>query len=268
MPDPGIALAGWLAWSTIAAPATSDRAHIEWQAPAQCPSAAAVDVLAERLLLSSDADVHATATVSPAERGGYVLELRIADAPTSRTWHAPGCEQLAELAALVVAIAADPVTVAASIPDPPRSIDDERRGPAAGTATQEAEVRPRPSRRADRPGKPRDWHGLVAAHGVFGVAELPRFDAGVGLAVGIGRRRWRIELGATHLFAQIDEIPRSGGVHARLAAWNTSALACGLFGRRRIGLAICGGPELGALTAEAPDAPTPVPNTLLWVAGL
>ena len=64
--------------------------------------------------------------------------------------------------------------------------------------------------------------------------------------------------------------PFEGLDPAKAALWaiNTSVRACGLLGRDRLRLALCAGPELGALMGEARDVPRGASSAELWAAAI
>lgn len=245
--------------------ADTTRVRLQWQAPAACPGGDSVARLAEALLLGSDTQIRASATVTATPPRGFVAEVRVEGAD-SRRWHGRSCEALAELTALVVAVAADPLAVAAAIEPIPRA------KPVPGPTKRMA---PRPTRGASPHSvpatpaitSPAPWRGFVMVQGVAGVAALPKLDAGLGLVGGFGQRRWQIEVQTAHLFARTASLPRFSEVEARVSLWVTSVLACGVLDQGRVGVGLCAGPELGLARAAARGVTTSTPASSLWVAG-
>ncbi|HWB82326.1 MAG TPA: hypothetical protein VG755_45490 [Nannocystaceae bacterium] len=243
----------------IAAAAVLLAASLQWRAPAECPDAAHVEARARALAIDPAAvfDAHAEITREPS--GEYRLVLAIGD----RVEHhaARDCEVLAELTALVVAVATDPVAVATVVP--------EAIAPTVGTTTPAiaAPLAPSssPPRTATTRRKRSPWVTVLATHGIAGVAELPRIDAGLDLALSIERPRFAVQARGAWLFARRTAIP---GLPARaqLSAGNGSLRACAVWNRRALALLGCGGIELGAIVASSLDVRRPDTVTSLWVA--
>jgi hypothetical protein len=103
---------------------------------------------------------------------------------------------------------------------------------------------------------------------LFGIGELPRFDAGVGVAFGIGAGRGRFELHAAHLFARTAALPGLDGPSAAIASWNLSPRGCAVLGPRSVRAALCAGPELGIVTADGRDLVFTDRALALWVAAV
>ena len=243
----------------IAAAAVLLAASLQWRAPAECPDAAHVEARARALALDPAAELDARAEVERDASGAYRLALVLGD----RVEHhvAADCDVLAELTALVVAVAADPVAVATVMP--------EAIVPTVSTTTPRVEATPAAARSVPRTPATRrvrpPWVTVLATHGVAGVAELPRIDAGLDLALSIERPRFAVQARAAWLFAQRTAIP---GLPARaeLSAGNGSLRACAVWNRRALALLGCGGAELGAVVATSLDVTAPDTVTSLWVA--
>ena len=191
--------------------AQPQRIELQWSAPPECPGTDAVTAAAERLLLDHDAELHARGLIEAQPGGGYALTLVIEHPEGARVHHQQEreCTTLAELAALLVAVAADPITVveahpvargAEAAPIVPEPVDTS----ALDTAVPELGApTPAPTRARVRR-RPTGW---IRVAGIVGVAELPTVDAGLGITGAIELARWRVELGLSHLFAQQRQIP-------------------------------------------------------------
>ncbi|MBV1860389.1 MAG: hypothetical protein KUG77_18395, partial [Nannocystaceae bacterium] len=174
-----------------------------WDAPPACPEQAAVEQWIDRLMLAGPEDVpNWQGHVEASGDRGFVLTLSISG--KIRTLAAPDCERLAVAAALVVAVAADPVAVADVIepllpePEPARLVLENTPlvGPPEPTRT-EAPLSPSPPRRStaavpldDDPGV----SGVVSAAIGAELAVLPRPGFAASLGAGALWSRFRLEL--------------------------------------------------------------------------
>ncbi|HWB80910.1 MAG TPA: hypothetical protein VG755_38370 [Nannocystaceae bacterium] len=115
------------------------RIELQWSAPAQCPEQAEVAARAERLLLSSDEAVRAHAEIATAPDGSLVLDVTVIASDAEASYHHVGddCEALADVAALFVAVAADPSAAT-------EAIVVERSPPAVPVAPYTPAVAPAP----------------------------------------------------------------------------------------------------------------------------
>ena len=94
--------------------------QLTWEAPAQCPTKAEIDARIVQLLspeiLERAPPLTVRAHVEALADSEWVLELEIKTVAglRSRTVESPDCTSLADLTALVVALAVDPLAVAAA----------------------------------------------------------------------------------------------------------------------------------------------------------
>lgn len=246
-----------LAWSQPAAPGTSDGGALAlaWDAPASCPSAEAFTARVRRRLdgraPGPPAAIAARITTSPS---GYALTLDASignGAPTRRGVVGSSCEELADAAALIVAVAVDPVFVVAETvvapvvpevtatavgPAPPPS-------PARSPDTVDA-ARPRPG--AVSPVAPRGIGvGLRAGAGAW-FGALPRVGPTIAVDVVIGARRsLRAEIGALAIVRQRTTVAPGAGAEL----WLATAVVRGCFAPAvgRVRPTACLGVTAGAL---------------------
>ncbi|WAS92321.1 hypothetical protein [Nannocystis punicea] len=281
MPAPVLALG----LAAALAPAGVD---LEWQAPEGCPPAgdvaAATAKLLGRPLNPGEAGerVHARATVTREPRGFRLdLELQSQAGRDRRSLRDRRCQVLADAAAEILATAVDP-SLAPAVPPPlppesdgtwpeePESSDMSKTTPAP-TPTLFSPVAPPPAAPAPpaaptppgpgaddpldappptpAPAPPPDpLRASLRLTGVFDQGSLSGPTGGLGLALGVMRRRFRVELGLSGLAPREARLDPTQPPGARLSLWTASLRACGVAGLRpRLELAGCGGLEAGAL---------------------
>ena len=235
-------------------------ASLEWSAPAGCPSAAEVREDVEVLLGSGSGPREPLAVEAEvvADPDGYALRLAM-ETRTGRdvrSIRAPSCEQLARAASLIIATMQDPVAVsdrvdyvqrprAASVPSiPAPELPPVERVEPVETASPR-QVEPTPSEPASAP-----WRPALRLEGLVGSATLPRVDGGLALAAGLATSRFRVELGASHLFAQTVDHPTLSGVGLRVRATTGTVRGCGVPRWRAWEFPLCVAGEVGAMAAR------------------
>ena len=254
---------------TLSAPAPDAAAGpaLTWSAPTGCPDQAWVRSRMHRYLAGEDPLALDVAGRIELSETGYRLWLSIDGSP--RTLEGHDCARLAEAAALIIAVAADPVAVANTVENvaeggfaepspeptevparsettgpPPRAAVSTEAPPSTPSSPEPAQP---PSSNQTRTSNRRLSGGIRPRLGVGGNA-LPAAGIGVG-AVGLlrGTLPWRIQLGGTFWIPRTVDLGEQADVGARL--W---LAAGGLDGcweprvRTLFGL-VCGGLELGAL---------------------
>jgi hypothetical protein len=248
---------------------------LEWQAPARCPGRNAVLERVTSLLESAaeaKAPVKARGTVLeplPGASWELTLETVQGEGTWRRTIHARSCDELADAAALIIALVVDPnlnpTPPAASVPPPARA-------PApvpALTSTPPPPSAPRPPPAARPPAVSRARVPLhVAASAVGDVGSLPAAALGGELAAGADLGRARIEAVGT-VFPEVHKViarnPERGG--------DVELLAGGLRGCYLIPWTgweggVCGGVEAGRLRATGFGAREfNATEDELWLAG-
>lgn len=256
---------------------------VEWSAPAGCPERARVLDRA-RALIGGPADaamqqVAIRGIIEPAAAGFSLdVDIRTPSGATHKTAHADDCMVLADVAALMVAVAVDPLrtsealprrparapggpssaTDVPSTPEPappsPAAALPPSAAPSAGTARRPANLEPRgpepaspPADASPRP-RARMLRGLVRASGSIGRGLVPERDLGLGLGAGLLASHLRAELTLFHVFARDARYPPPSVAGAAIAAWGGSV---------RVGPYLRLGPvELHALASVAAAAVT------------
>jgi hypothetical protein len=240
--------------------------EVAWTAPDGCPTAD--DVLGATLVLlggsTGPSAVQAVGVVEQRNGAPYVLELRVATGgqPGTRRVEAKRCERLADVAALVLAIAIDPSVLARAPSETPP--ETQAPAPVAATpivpepSTTPPPVQPTPSERPKTsprptetpPTKPtarRRVHvGLVASGGV-GLALLPGTAAALGLATVISGRLWRVEIGALYWSPRRATSSANPDVGGRFQLGGGDLRACVVPGSGTIELPICAGLLVAAM---------------------
>jgi hypothetical protein len=258
-----------------------------WSAPAECPTAQDVLDRSRALGLTKDARVAAEAEVTQTD-GGFELRVTLDPDTPPRVVRDADCSVLADAAALMVALSADPVGVVAHVRQTEaaaarnESESDDRSGPArAGTSGSESESEPESEpepepepdpepERAKRSGRVR--FGLRLAGGLGGGA-LPGVNPGasVGLAAFGAKTKgwtWRIEAGWLHWFPRRKQFENFDEVTGDFRLTGGYLRAGPSFRWRTLSVPIQAGLDLGALTALTqtqgfPDTRGP---TQLWAA--
>ena len=250
---------------------------LRWDAPASCPSRAALEqaVAADlgRPLTTGDAEA-VSAGASARRRGDRRWELALTieprDAPAvARTVVAERCELLVEAAALMIAVAIDPDLFAEPVlaaeptsrepQDIPLEVPVSRKLPEVHDAPA---PRPRPT-----PPATRSLRAAVSLAAGLDVGALPRPAPGFLLRLGLLARRVRAEVGAGHWLEQSARVAGSaGGGDVRLTA--AQLAVCPRFALRKLELPVCAGLELGAMRGEGVGVTVPTVDRVFWLAVL
>lgn len=241
-----------------------DPVALDWRGPEACPGPAAVlgslEALAQR-------DEHAAARprvrvvgVTREVGGRFELDLRIHTASMSlrRRLRADACETLADAAALLIAIALDPLEVAAQVaveaadPVSRLPVDDV---PLAVAAPPEAVVvappRPRPAAVVRPPASPRIV-GLVRVEGGIDVGATPGLAGAVGGAAGLLARRVRVE--AYGLYTRPRPLQLDEQKVGEVARWALGARGCARVVQGALEIPLCGALEGGQFLASGTGA--------------
>lgn len=250
----------WVALAMAALP-VHERIRLEWDAPPECPDAADLQRrMAASLPDDSSADaealrVHGRIATSV---DGYVLELRI-DGPHGsgdRRLEAKDCSELAQAAALIIAVAIDPTSSPAeTIPEPPQAPVAIASSPAAPVARTPAATAPSIALtdRSAGEGAPTSSAPRFAMRGGLGFDTLSWRPIGLSTMLGLAvlGRRWRVDMIARYSAPSVVSAAREPALRARVQAWSIGSSACGVptIGRT-FELPLCGGIEVGAWHAH------------------
>jgi hypothetical protein len=241
---------------------------LQWEAPPECPDASGVKLYAEQLLgqpleTRRSPRVAARARVRRNDAGNWELRLSLSvgDRVDEDVLVAKQCRALADVTALKVALATDPVAVVESIEPVAtrspsgspvevrigRSIPDERDRSESG----------RPSRRS---------RATVALRATFGTGfgPLPGVSPGAGLFGSIDFRTYRVELGGQAFWgtdARYAALPNVGA-HLQLVSGIVRGCATPTAGALKF--PICLGFEAGVMRGEGFGVATTRTSTSGW----
>jgi len=255
--------------------------ELRWEGTPGCPDAEAVALAVHRNLGNAplaerEEIVRAEGRIRPGEGDQLELELSIDDGkgPGTRILQAETCDELADAAALIIAIAIDPDAAAlekaeepageepvvddepglvpappAGAAQPPREQSKESRPRANATPAASGSLGPEIKRTATRPRGPRSVHVRLGARAVGGadVGMTSPIGAAAGLAFGILLPKWRFDLTAVYLpprQAEAEANPDIGGV---LQLWAVGLRAAWVPRAGSVGFPIGAAIELGAM---------------------
>lgn len=257
---------------------------VQWQAPAACPTAAAVEGRVHELLGREPAEheLRATGVVSGGPPWRLELETTIGGRRQQRTLEAENCRAVAEAAALILAVSVDPLeatqgvartvggvaatsghatsSATATVVAPPRSPV-----PAVivrpEVATSETGVEPERVR-------PRPWLRLRAGGGAEAVA-IPGGTGGVRLGLAVEGERAFVQLEGSYWIDRLAVLragpPPSG---ARVGLGTVGVQGGVRLGGSRVSVPLALGLEAGGLRTRAEGLARGREVVLPWVAGV
>lgn len=274
--------------SSAAARAAPGNPGVElgWVAPPGCPGEAAVRAEIERLAgrslgAGTGATLHAAAVVSHGPRGWRAKIALIEDGelPREREIEGETCAEVADAAAVIVALAIDsaagvlpPPPLSVPLPPPPLSeplppplphIAWRPRPPAFRLARPEA----RPAARSASPRRAAKSFDLgFKTMGGVDFRSLPAPAVGFGLGAFVSLSRNRIEVFVAGWLPEVAAAPQRPYAGADISLVVGGARYCRLLVGSPLGLAGCGGIEIGAMTATSFGVPVSGAGSALWLA--
>lgn len=257
----------------LASAAPSANLDLRWDAPPECPTAKAVKLHVQMLMVADEhpAPLSTVQATVQNEAGNYILQLDLGEQPR-RTIAFEDCGSLTEAAALVIAVSLDPLgTARTTVPrlavpapdEPGREVppSPDPPPPPARVGTTAAEPVPRRTSRLT---------AFVRPEVGIGGGVLPGAGPGFGGAIGLrGTRPWRVESFAAywwprHTGVAGDPSPQSRG--ARLWLAHGGVRGCAEPDFERWSFPLCGGLEIGAMAGEG-EGPAIASrrNAALWL---
>ncbi|XYH98526.1 hypothetical protein ACMHYB_01820 [Sorangium sp. So ce1128] len=292
------ALAAVAGDARAATAASASGVELDWIAPGECADRGRVLAEIEQRLGRPSAEngeppLKARAVVSRNERGSWDLRLTTTFGETtrSRELHGETCAELADAAALIIALAIDPDAASRGIPeaepdagagagaisgaDPGAGaapeVDAAPDEPTAAEAPPPASPTPgasapaAPAQLAARPSSPLELRGTLRASGVLDTSSLPAVAPGAGISAGVLIGAFRAELSGTYFGAQrafVEPTTMGGDVHLTTGGLRL----CYAMRDRAFELGPCAGIEVGVMSAASFGAASPGSNRALWVA--
>lgn len=231
--------------------APTEGVALTWEAPDGCPTPEDVRARLDTLLGDRRAGapfVRLEATVSRKD-GTFALQMRTETASGTST-HAlssPDCQALADGAALVAAVAADPLAV-------DRTLDAAQAEEPELPPDEVTVTRTPPDDDGDGDGRPRGRLRLarfaLRADGVLEHGMLPKLGLGPVITAGLIGPQWRVELGAIVLVPRPVFTDDTNTAGAAIGSWSLRARGCGVPVVRIVEFPLCGGFEGGQMTAR------------------
>jgi hypothetical protein len=243
--------------STALAPAVADvaeRLQLRWEAPPACPSEAEVRdrigaYLGRDEFDETVDDVRVDARVASMHGGAWALtvEVRVGEESVRRRIEAPRCADTRDAAALIIAVALDPLRVSRQAPPPWRKPATTESPPSPPAA------RPPPVTPIPVPPSRRRWAD-VRVGGVMEVGAAPRVTGGVALEVALVGRRFRVGLVSRYLPPRtVRPFDRPSAAGVRVQTGVLGVRGCFVPSVGRIELPSCAQIDAGATRAEGVD---------------
>ncbi|MCY1059080.1 hypothetical protein [Nannocystis sp. SCPEA4] len=227
---------------------------LRWPEVAGCPTAAEVAAAIERLTPAGARRPVVVEAAIAASSAGYSLELsvRAGDTVLQRRAQDVGCGPLADATAVIVAVAAEPLEAG----------EGEARRPA-----QDDEIPP--GLRRSRPPEVRPPPAIGAFVAAVGAVGPPRSSApGLQAGLAVVWPRARLELRFHHTFAGTLRYANVPGAGAELQLSAAAVRGCPRRAWGTWSLHLCGGLELGALTAQGVGLARNERSVGMWAAGV
>lgn len=248
---------------------------LDWQAPAECPSGAAVHAQLDELT-TGDVDFDARGTIESTETGyRLTLSLNHGLQTQTRVAESPDCALLARAAALIIALDVDPIAAAErsftapSQPPLPRPLPPPSEAPPPISAPEERDPPPRdrtPQSARATPSTPRWSHGVEGAVGIgVGFLSTPSTTAGLEGVVGWTFGPLRVRLRGEHWIRSRRMLEPGAGIQAALSGAGLRTCYAPALGR--VWTPVCIGADAAALHGRGVgDAVTSLTFAEPWVA--
>lgn len=239
--------------------------RLVWDAPAACPGAAQVLSVVSELTGEQPPDLSTFQTIEGVvERHGaaWQLSLTLLDGARrrSRVITAPRCEDLVRAAGVAIALALDG-SIEATVQPPDPSSEVSREEPMASVP----EVLPTVVEPVKlEPVAASELHGLIEAEALVDVAALRAAAPGAGVAVGLKRRALTGLAHAVFLPTRREALGATASLELTLIAGGLRA--CYELARGLLDASVCGGAELGRLTARGRGLANARAYTDWWLA--
>jgi hypothetical protein len=279
-----LALALAHVWLSIGPPIQrpSDAVPLRWSAPVECPDEAALrervhelvpGLLDRRDVASSSVEAEILAT---AEGWSGTVVVRNSDGETRRTFAAADCEIVTDAAALMLAVALDPVGVVVGLSEPaasePTPAEPSAPEPSVEPVQRDEPVRPVAAEPVELPSalsrgsaRPLDLDVGMRVLGGGGYGPTNTGYATIGGTLALIGPRWRAELGGLWAIPRI--VRSDAGFGGSFDGWAVIGRGCFAPHVRRFELPSCGGVELGSVRGRGlEELPVSGRASFLWIA--
>ncbi|GEM_PF-4464233 len=261
------ALMSALVLATVA-PAESPTNTLEWTAPSNCPTAVDVRGSVEVLLGGGFEEtrfepVAAQGSVQRDAENVWVLSLgiRTASGQRERSIVGTSCQELADVAAVLLAIAIDPSLRITSLTRPEDPTDQvELPEPPKPSVEREVSTPPAAPRKPITSAKVR---GTIQAFAVGGGGALPSFSPGVGGSLGASWKHVRFDVRSTYWFARSAE---REGSRMSVRMWALQPRVCGLPRLGIVQFPVCTGLDVGAMVGIGENLVSARTKRAAWLA--
>jgi len=246
-----------------------DALTLEWDAPAQCPTAEQVRRRVALAIPPGEAPsrrVHATGSVEvEAERWRLALTIETAEGTSSPGAEAADCETLVDAAVVQLSMALEVEAQEQADPEP----QPQPQPPPSHENEPEAEPEPEPE-------PERRWDGMAGLHAGAGFGLVPTVDAWLAVSAASRFRlpsaiesAARIEVSLGHVFAQTERVTPDSDAGVQVAAWWLGPRGCWEPIVGAWSFPLCGGPDLAIVVGRGVgvDESTRASRFWLGVAG-
>lgn len=252
----------WIALALLGAARAAAHADgtITWDAPDGCPDADAVraQVAVELGRDPAPGDVDVELRVAR-DGAGWHLEMTTAGGG-ERTLEAASCEELAQSAALIVAMAIDAAAAeTGGFYEPPAPGGSMNRPVAPRRQVDISEPAPR---------TPTDVQVRARAFVVGDLGTMPGAAVGAGGAIEVALDAWGIEVAAARFGAQRSDVPGEPGNGAEMAVTTIATRLCYTSRPRRLATSGCAGAEIEIVDAAGYGFDVALDHTTTFGGGL
>jgi hypothetical protein len=253
-------------------PATVASIELEWDAPSDCPSKEAVLGRITELLQgppTTEAIVRARASRLGPRDWRMALTMRVGGSSGERTLRASSCEELADTAALVVALAIDPARVAAhearvsaeqgDASAPPAGADAAP-APDAGPSSPSVQPEAIPSADTQPPSSAFVGERVTVGNGV-----APGIVGGGSLLVGWEHGPWRLDLAGVAWSPRRQSLDGASSVGGRFTSYEGALRGCVRIARLVAEPFACAGAEIALIEAQGYGIDHPSSSARAWI---
>jgi hypothetical protein len=276
-------LAG-LMLGSMPGPEPSAVSEVSWTAPRGCPTQSAIvagveTLLGEPLTSPRAVVVRAEGRVEQSEDRRWVLRLRVRS-PTGvrdRVLEGATCQELGEVAVVLVAVAIDPSVDVSEPPEDLVNAPDEGADEDVAEDTDEPEPEPEEPEPVELelelegtvvPSTARDGalRGFASLATGLLIGPLPGVAPGLRLSLGLRWRLLAIGIGGSHWFERRTRLPTASDLGGDLRLTTGDVRVCAIPSIRRLELPLCTGAELGSLAGRGVGVANPRRGRALWAA--